>query len=866
VDGVKIERIDLQVSVYKDGKNFYLSDGSFIEIEESWLPVAIPEEGKVNWSYDISNVDFNLGRYIITVRAYDNAKGETSEKITVLDLFDTEIYLFTNRTTIKLDEKLEYAKGTLNKSSNSKGIIGETVALTISTSNKIIHDDTTTTNNKGEYEFDLQGFSFPKKGKYLLKASFAGNDIYQEKSISIKVLVDTPVGYAILVQGKSADSEGLDAHNKTLNNVYKVLKKRSFLKEHIRYFNYELDQDVDEDGTNDDIYTMPNKADMQDKDGIHKDGIQTTIETWAYNLIIGSPAPLYIIMVDHGSPEKFHLNKEHINSADDLATWLETFENKLKEKIPTLPSRIIILGSCYSGSFINDLSKEGRIIITSADENELSYKGPEEKKPNKVRSGEYFIDELFNQLDPEYQEYQEYQDVSLKRAFEKATKETESFTCCNKNEGSSNNINNPNFLDNATQHPLLDDNGDKKGSNVLYSQGDGQKAAEIKLGGKLSPNSISFIRNTGTGYLEYTDSSIILWLTTDIAIDEIEEVVVEIRDPVSIDKVPTNPTIGTEQIELNLTRRSLTFNSENNRYEYTYDGFDKSGKYQIFYYVYNTEKENVFPVKRSSVVYKKKQNNEPPMEFKLLYPIEGASTRTDLRFDWESATDPDGDSVTYTFLVATNKEDFNNSVVYKQEGLHIPLAFIDNFAIINDEREDATTGLKDLTTYFWKVEAIDYFGARTSSEIFSFNTNNFANGGPDPIDDNCDGTLDNNNNCATFENELHIPAIHAFELGWFEAYLQPFTERLRDQSEKMVFVVNANKLKLISQVQQPTGNEAIFFPDTGELLVRTVEIFSGGKKIPLPYYRVRMQPIPNTNPLQFQLEIDNALIPFLIEE
>ena len=38
--------------------------------------------------------------------------------------------------------------------------------------------------------------------------------------------------------------------------------------------------------------------------------IKHSIETWAKNRLNGSPAPLYLILVDHGSPSEFLLDKE----------------------------------------------------------------------------------------------------------------------------------------------------------------------------------------------------------------------------------------------------------------------------------------------------------------------------------------------------------------------------------------------------------------------------------------------------------------------------------------------------------------------------------------------------------------------------
>ena len=123
-------------------------------------------------------------------------------------------------------------------------------------------------------------------------------------------------------------------------------------------------------------------------------------------------------MVNHGNIGKFHVGNEVITPTD-LDTWLDKLEGDLATAKPAAldKKRILFLGYCYSGSFINALSKKGRIIVTSAAKDEESYKGPNE--PDNIRSGEFFMEELFKELGRGY---------SLKESFQKATDKTEDFT------------------------------------------------------------------------------------------------------------------------------------------------------------------------------------------------------------------------------------------------------------------------------------------------------------------------------------------------------------------------------------------------------------------------------------------------------
>jgi len=115
---------------------------------------------------------------------------------------------------------------------------------------------------------------------------------------------------------------------------------------------------------------------------------------------------------------------------------------------------------------------------------------------------------------------------------------------------------------------------------------------------------------------------------------------------------------------------------------------------------------------KRSVVYKAKAGNSQPSSFNLISPVDDAEEKTVLIFDWQDSTDPDGDEITYNLIIA--KDSSFNDNVYKKEEITISTALIDK-----------TVGLEDLATYYWKVEAVDPFGAkRTSNQVWSFTTNN----------------------------------------------------------------------------------------------------------------------------------------------
>jgi len=73
------------------------------------------------------------------------------------------------------------------------------------------------------------------------------------------------------------------------------------------------------------------------------------------------PANLYIVLVDHGNEDTFYIEPDIITDSE-LNEWLTELENT-----PGWDQEIILkLGFCFSGSFIDELSKPNRIIISSA--------------------------------------------------------------------------------------------------------------------------------------------------------------------------------------------------------------------------------------------------------------------------------------------------------------------------------------------------------------------------------------------------------------------------------------------------------------------------------------------------------------------
>ena len=530
--------------------------------------------------------------------------------------------------------------------------------------------------------FGIQGLTgFTQKGTYLIKASFSGtSSLAASVSPEVAVTVNSSPGYAVIVEGEIPTQEGLASHNKTTNRIYKSLKDRGFTDDNIRYFNYNNAQPG--------VDAVPSKHE-----------IQTAVETWAAGNMNSVPGPFYFIMVDHGDSDTFYINGETITQ-NDLVSWFDKLESQLNPQA-LQEERTIIIGSCYSGSYIPYLSKGGRMIITSARADEKSYKGPMED--DNIRSGEFFLEELFDELRRGY---------SFRSSFEYAAKKILSFT--SQGAGDYRQL-----MLSARQHPLLEDNADGKGSTLLTEGGDGQVAADLYLGTGLSynpaakDNPADITSVTKTFFLGPSETTALLWAkVNDNAL--VSSAWAEIQAPPE-----TSEKVGqaaSDQLELDLPKVPLQFNSSTSRREGQYGSFDASGRYEVYYYVKDKNTSGISSARRS-VVYKAKEGNEAPSAFGLVSPADGLEQMTVLVLDWEDSLDPDG--VTYTLLVSKNK-DFS-TIDYMKEDIPVSTTSIG--------LEDM---LSDLTLWYWKVLAIDSYGAvRESSQTWSFITiNNNTNGLP----------------------------------------------------------------------------------------------------------------------------------------
>jgi hypothetical protein len=585
----------------------------------------------------------------------------------------------------------------------TKILSGRLLTLTLYDSfGTVVDSMTAVTTETGAYLFAL--VSLPQDGKWTMRVQFSGDANLDPCSTGLLTARARPsAGYAIIVAGKVSGGTGLESHNKTTDRAYRRFKKRGFTDENIMYFRY---------GAPTDSGTVVDGTPRQEPDATANIGIREAIVTWAKNKMNSSNGPLYILFVNHGNTDKFYVDpsapsfEDRIIDPVELDTWISQLEGSLvgdaaEEEI------VFIYGACYSGSFIPTLSNKGRkrIIITSADPYEQSFKGPMEA--DGVRDGEFFVTQLFTAL---------ASGVNLKRGFEAATEITEAYTS---NTSGNGGVSPTLYADDAAQHPLLDDNEDGVGSNdalSTYPGNDGAVSATLILGYQYTTGeNARFTSVSPAKYLSPGDHDPVIEAQVGQS-ENVSEIWVAIKPP-AFDM--GKPLWGTSE-QREVVAPSLEFDSQPQAGTfqlYNFDkggfsGFDAPGRYQILYFVKDLETGDITSVKRSFVYRNTDPEDDPPGGFDLTQPSPGSIQNTFLFLDWRDSVDPEGDLVTYTVQISTDP-------TFADPGLVIE--GIDGSSLMIDESD----GLNDLTVYFWRVIAVDSQGNRTfSSQTLSFSTNN----------------------------------------------------------------------------------------------------------------------------------------------
>ncbi|NUO08607.1 MAG: SBBP repeat-containing protein [Candidatus Brocadia sp.] len=521
-----------------------------------------------------------------------------------------------------------------------------------------------------ELRYEFNDVLLPEIGSWEVYCFYDDGDGFRgTTSETLEIDVESeqkPVtGYAILIEGKVKDGSGIDAYNLTSNDIYKKLLKMGFTAKNIYYANF--------DDTQKGVDAKPDKEKILD-----------AITKWAKKKMNKKAAPLYIIFVGPGEKETLFIGSETL-TAGELSESLNALEAGLNPEA-SKKDIVVTLGANRSGSFIDSLSRSdtNRVIITSADTEEVSYQGPL-APDGTIRQGDYFVYEFFRYAT---------MGMNVKGCYEKAADTIAVFT----NNKNGNGLGgawagNGSYFDHAAQHPLMDDNGDKVGTARVffsYNGDDGDRSRALIIGKGKTP-SLEFTRVTDVVTLELGDTTPELFAEISDT-GESNKAWVEIESPQYGLK---NDKESREQQVVGLPRYSPTgFDEENRRYtwnSFTIADFKEPGKYGIFYFAQNVETGDITPIVTSDV-YKEKDNNGLQGQYLLNLPKDNGTTSVALTFDWTA----DGKDPKVTYTLTISESPTFDTVYYQQKGITEDKGFV-----------DLSAGLLNGATYYWRVLASD---------------------------------------------------------------------------------------------------------------------------------------------------------------
>ena len=533
-------------------------------------------------------------------------------------------------------------------------------------------------------------------GTWQFRAEFSGDDDFLaafsaafDEPQAPRLTVKDRAGYAIIAVGKlDAYGEGYAEHAKTADFVYRSLVERGFGHDDIYYFRegaYQPSPDIFVDDT------TPTKAE-----------VGTAITEWAPAKMQPTPAPLYVVFVDHGSLETFYLYSGSVDTREvspaEVDAWFTSLQSALT--YPASEENIVLVyGACHAGSFIPQVSGDNRVLMMSCDADEVSHRGVIDPSDG-VRYGEAFVVEFFRDARA---------GKTLKTAFESAAVTVGDYTATHSN-GS----------DGRAQNPMLDDNADGAGTSGMLSfepgAVDGALAHSLVLGyGVNAGPPVSWLSVSPMRVLGPTDPVGTLEAWCDARPSTGHTAWVEVMTPDYAGGVPADMDFEDSQYVVNLTRFEPTGgNDSEGRFIWSGYGslFDSAGTYKVFYYIQDSETGEVSS-HMLTTVYRSTTGNGAPAAVNAIFPDEGAYMMTTAFFAWEASVDPDGDAVTYR-LEVSESSDFPEAGLVVRENL--------TARVIQLTPAD---GLQDLRDYYWRVIPIDEYGASPiNNPVHTFNTDN----------------------------------------------------------------------------------------------------------------------------------------------
>ena len=380
-------------------------------------------------------------------------------------------------------------------------------------------------------QFELTDKFFQHKGFYQIKVYWQGdeNNIGCESNL-LKISSGSP-GLAIILGGGKYDvynSYSL-ATSELTSQMYRNLKHIGYDDESIYYMINTDKIDIDDDGMTDNVVDEKIPSLSKVLNLLKSDFVST----------LDSENPLFIYIQGHATRGgNIELVSDDGLTPDILFDQLDALQNN------TGCTVILLLEFCYSGSYIETLSRENRIILTSIDANNVY---------STDSSGKHcFSNYLFNRI---------LKGDSLFKAFNYALIQF-----------------NPDPQKNDPV-PQMDDNGDK-----IYDNLDGLFAANIHLGNTYLWAEPKITDISAPVILEANANTASISLLVNEDHQYIKEVIAQIITPQDQKNMnQDNVAFYDQQI--------FSYNTDNNCFETTLSHLNQPGVYQIVLYAQNTDLE-----------------------------------------------------------------------------------------------------------------------------------------------------------------------------------------------------------------------------------------------------------------------------------
>lgn len=197
-------------------------------------------------------------------------------------------------------------------------------------------------------------------GSFDIVEARSEDGVYGRAYVNVIGLDDvSSAGKAIIVAGGKSLNDPVWPTSDYLGDLaYSTLRYRGFSRDNLQYLSFGPDNDVDSNGTLDDIDGYTDLV-----------SVSNAVTQWA-----ADAQRLFVYLTDHGGDSSgagyFRLNASELLTAYQLDLWLDALQDATDMDVT------VVIDSCYSGSFIDELTYSGtadRLVVTSCGENELTY-------------------------------------------------------------------------------------------------------------------------------------------------------------------------------------------------------------------------------------------------------------------------------------------------------------------------------------------------------------------------------------------------------------------------------------------------------------------------------------------------------------